>query len=147
MDDPQKARLYDWEDEWDSFGRHGETRTDLCKLIHKASRLYDIEPPALRFVSKARSPSLTHTTFYDPAAHVIQFGYRSCNIPIAMHEQAHAIIAEYHEAAEDHGPEFLGVYLDLLEWANVAPKSALYASARAMGLRWKPAKRASKKAS
>lgn len=145
MDDPQKASLYKWEDLFSSFGKRSETRADIRRLIHKASRRYDIEPPIVRFVSKAKSPSLTATTFYDSADHSIQMGYRSCNAPIAMHEVSHAVIAEYHESVEDHGPEFLGVYLDLLEWAKVAPRSALHASMKELGLRWKPARRASRK--
>jgi hypothetical protein len=147
MNDKQRKRLYGWEDQFGAFGKRSETRAEIRKLINRASRRYSIDPPAVRFVSKENSPSLTVTTYYDSAAHVIQMGYRSCNAAISMHEVAHAVIAEYHETAQDHGPEFLGVYLDLLEWANVAPRSALHASARAKRLRWTPARRAQKKAS
>lgn len=143
--DPQKARLYEWEDRFSSFGKRSESRLDIQKLVYRACRRYDIEPPIVRFVSKAKSPGLTVTTFYDTADHSIQFGYRSCNAAIACHEVAHAVIAEYQENVEDHGPEFLGVYFDLLEWAKVLPRSAIHASAREMGLSWKPARRAQKK--
>lgn len=143
--DPQQKRVYEWEDLFSSFGKRSETRAEIVKLICGACRYYGIDPPSVRFVSKEKSPSLTTTTYYDSSDHSISMGYRSCNAAIAMHESSHAIVSELYENVEDHGPEFLGVYLSLLEWAKVAPRSALHASAQAMKLRWTPARRAQKK--
>lgn len=146
MDDIQKPSLYAWEDLFSSFGKRSETRSEIKSLIGRACRLYGVEPPAVHFVSRVKSPTLTRTTWYDPSNQSISMGYRSCNDAIALHEASHAIVDDLYESVEDHGPEFLGVYFDLLAWARVIPKSAIHASARELGLRWKPATRASKKA-
>lgn len=135
--DRQKRAVYEWEDLFRSFGERGASRADIASLIRRACRRYGVEPPMVRFVSKAKSPSLTVTTYYDSSDHSISMGYRSCNYAIACHESAHAIIDDRYEDVEDHGPEFLGVYFDLLAWSKVAPRTALEASARALGLRWK----------
>lgn len=134
--DPQKKRVYEWEDLFSSFGKRSETRQEIRKLIRSASKRYNVEPPAVRFVSRAKSPSLTITTYYDSSDHSISMGYRSCNAAIAMHEVAHAIVSERFEDEPDHGERWLGIYLDLLEWAGVAPRSALVASLKEKRLKW-----------
>jgi predicted SprT family Zn-dependent metalloprotease len=54
-----------------------------------------------------------------------------------MHEAAHHIAWHlYGERIQDHGRAFLGVFIDCLVKAKVAPRIALEASARAEGLRW-----------
>jgi hypothetical protein len=147
MNDPQQQRVYRWEDSFRSFVERTATRADLRKLIKKACSLYGVDAPAVQFRSRASGKRMRLSSDYDPSQHSITIGFTDCNHAIALHETAHAIIDEKYEQVEDHGPEFLGVYLDLLEWANVAPRSALHASARAKRLRWTPARRASKKAS
>jgi hypothetical protein len=55
-----------------------------------------------------------------------------------LHEVAHFVVFQIRGwRPEDHGPTFLGVYIDLLEAAEVAPRAALEASARAYGLKWR----------
>jgi hypothetical protein len=147
MRDSQQARVYLWEDGFRSFIERTTTRKDIRWLIRKACALYGVDAPSVQFRSRASGKRMRLSSDYDPSQHAITIGIKDCNHAIAMHEAAHAITDDLHEGVEDHGPEFLGVYLDLLEWANVAPRSALHASAKASGLRWTPARRARKKAS
>lgn len=59
------------------------------------------------------------------------------NVATAMHEAAHHIAWHLHgERIQDHGRTFLGIYLDLLVRAKVAPRVALEASARSYKLKW-----------
>jgi hypothetical protein len=68
------------------------------------------------------------------------------NVATALHEAAHHIAWAVHgERVQDHGATFLGIYLDLLSRAGVAPRVALEASARAHGLRWSKKQRTLRK--
>jgi hypothetical protein len=147
MDDSQQKRVYLWEDSFRSFVERTATRRDIRKLIRDACSRYGVDAPAVQFKSRAGGKRMRLSSDYDPSQHSITIGFTDCNHAIACHEAAHAITDDLQEGVQDHGPEFLGVYLDLLEWANVAPRSALHASAKASGLRWTPARRARKKAS
>lgn len=60
------------------------------------------------------------------------------NAATALHEAAHQIaFALYGESIQDHGPTWLGIYLDLLVRARVAPRVALEATLRSHGLTWR----------
>ena len=59
------------------------------------------------------------------------------NVATALHEAAHHIAWYLHgDRIQDHGRTFLGIYLDLLIRAKVAPRVALEASDRAHKLKW-----------
>lgn len=63
------------------------------------------------------------------------------NAATALHEAAHHIAWTLHgDHIQDHGPTFLGIYLDLLVRARVAPQIALEATAREHGLTWRRVK-------
>lgn len=60
------------------------------------------------------------------------------NTATALHEAAHLIVSDlFGGNVQDHGPTFLGVYMWLLETAGVAPRTALHATAREHGLKWR----------
>jgi hypothetical protein len=56
------------------------------------------------------------------------------NIPVVLHEAAHVITHTLSPRSQDHGPTWLGVYLDLM--VGFFPASAIYPSARTNKLRW-----------
>ena len=61
------------------------------------------------------------------------------NTPTALHEAAHVVADRIFEGdAQNHGPEFLGVYMALLIDAEVAPAAALHATALEHKLKWLP---------
>lgn len=67
----------------------------------------------------------------------VTFNRGTLNPPIVLHECAHYICdAIFGTKLEDHCPEWLGIYMWLLEGWRVAPRKALQASAKARGLRW-----------
>lgn len=146
--DPQQKRVYHWEDQWRSFVERTSTRRELRSLIKKACRLYGVQAPTVKF--RTRAEKCGHiTSEYDPEEHSILLGWNDTNHAIAMHEAAHAIADSlYGPFLQPHGDKWLGIYLKLLEWAKVAPRTALVASAREKGLKWSRvhARRASRKA-
>jgi hypothetical protein len=139
--DPQQRRVYKWEGSFRSFYERTTTRDSCRKLIQKATRRYNVPPPGVYFKTKQETRG-NITSEYDPITHRITIGWCDCNHAIALHEAAHAITDWlYGEDLHAHGDRWLGIYLDLLEWAKVAPRSALHASARERRLRWKPVRR------
>lgn len=75
---------------------------------------------------------------YDPDSHTITLRPRHLNPAIVLHESAHSItdwILGWEGPA--HGPEWLGVYMVLLEDFGIAPRVALHASADKVGLSYR----------
>jgi hypothetical protein len=145
--DPQQKRVYRWEDSFRSFIERTTTRHELKGLIRKACRLYGIPTPVIKFRTKYERCGYI-TSEYDPETHKIVLGWNDTNHAIALHETAHAIADTlYGPFLCPHGDKWLGIYLRLLEWAKIAPRSALHASAREKGLKWSRvhARRASRK--
>lgn len=145
--DRQQKRVYRWEDGWRSFVERTSTRRNLRTLIKKACRLYGVDAPTVRFRTKYEKCG-SITSEYDPNDHSIVLGWNDTNHAIAMHEAAHAIADSlYGSFLQPHGHQWLGIYLKLLEWAKVAPRTALIASAKEKGLKWSRvhARRASRK--
>lgn len=141
--DRQKDRLYAWEDSWRAWGRNTHTLAQLRTAIREACAHFGVEAPAVVQHNK-RSLSWSTTLTGDltgkdvislQAVGPLDRGGK--NMAVAMHEASHHIVVKLHGLRPaDHGPIFLGVYLSLLEAAGLAPRSALYASAREHGLRW-----------
>lgn len=131
MTDSQKQAVYDWEDSfWGWY--HNVVPLKKCReVIQFASGLYGVEPPTVRSHRKVsmswsipqyRRISLQSVGQKGPT-------YGGLNIPTALHEVSHQIVWDYYgDTVEDHGPEFVGVYVWLLSEAGMAPAAALYAS-------------------
>jgi hypothetical protein len=84
-------------------------------------------------------PAHGELSYYYSLDHSINLQPIHWNISTALHESAHAILTAATENYwEDHGPEWLGVYLWLLVRAAQWPTVALKASAKAAGLPWSP---------
>ncbi len=59
------------------------------------------------------------------------------NIPIALHEAAHHIAGSIlPEKLEDHGPEWLGIYVYLLNANGIGSRRAIKTSLQSMNLKW-----------
>jgi hypothetical protein len=143
--DPQKRRLYAWEDGFRSFDEPSLLTHEVERVVRRCCRRYGVPSPAVRFMPWARREWSYHEV--GGKRELIVFNRQHCNHAIACHEAAHAIChARFGAAAQDHGPEFVGVYLDLLILHSVAPRVALEASLRAKRLTWKTVRRARKTA-
>ena len=131
MRDRQQTRAYDWEGEWPTFTKKTLTQDECRTAIVTASGLYNIPVPVIRFL-----PGKRGHTWYDPNDHTINLRPRHCNLGICLHETAHAIHSHVtgDEAHEIHGPEWLAIYINLLERFEIASLTALTASAEAHAL-------------
>lgn len=141
VEDPQKAAVYAWEEGWYDWNISSLTLREIRRYVQRACRLYSV--PTM----KVRGHKGGMWTTYDPDAESVTFHPHQRNLAVTLHECAHHILFQVcrQEADEDsdgnfedHGSEFLGVYLFLLNEFGVAPLVALTASAKDAGLRFTP---------
>lgn len=136
--DPQQERVYQWENDWVQWNKSTETLTSLRAVIRAACRMYGLKvPPVVKQHDGGKYAwSLSGVK---GKRDVISIQAKSQkNVATALHEAAH-IIADsiFKDTVQDHGPEFLGVYMTLLERTHVAPREALHATARKYRLKWR----------
>jgi hypothetical protein len=130
--DPQADRCYKWQYKWADWNRKAAPLQDCRAIIKRACKVFGIPVTPVRSISKHN-----HYSSYQEETHSIRLLPSHQNIPMALHEVAHAICHKLFPRAPDHGPTFVGIFLGLLEQAGVAPKKALQASAREAGLKWR----------
>lgn len=135
--DDQKDDLYRFEEDWPGWNRNQLTLAECRTLIRSACEHYKIHHPAVK-QHKRRSLS-----WCLPVSGVISLqasgpdNRGGKNAATALHEAAHHIAYHKHgNRIEDHGPTFMGIFLELLVKANVAPRPALEAQLRYRGVKW-----------
>lgn len=137
--DPQKDTLYDWEDMWWGWNISVLTLKECRHIINSACYLYRLKPPKV-IQHKKRSLSYSQGDVISLQAkgpRVIGGNKGGLNFATAVHEAAHYITDKrYGLNLQEHGPEFMAVYLKLLVKAKIAPATAIYESAKAVGLTW-----------
>ncbi len=136
--DPHRNAVYQWEASWPEWNRNLIGLPACRKLVwavcdhHKVPR-----PTVVEHSGGSYAWSMpAHNRISIQGGEHLQRGSR--NVPTALHEAAHHIAwHKYGEKIQDHGPTFLGLYMDLLERAQVAPRVALEATARSHQLKWR----------
>ncbi len=129
MTDPQQWPVYKWEGTWTDFNRKTLSLRGCRQIVRRACRLYGVKAPTV-----FAGPVKGRWAYYHSLKHHISLNSVAMNIAISLHETAHAIVHTLAPRATDHGPTFLGVYLDLL--SGYYPAAALYGSAKKAGLVW-----------
>jgi hypothetical protein len=137
MRDRQRTKVYAWEDTWGCASNRGLKLAGARHWVRWACGQYGIKPPIVRGHYRVRGG----TSFYQPDDHIIEFRKRHLNIWVSLHEAAHAICDILLDVEEAHSPQWLGIFLALLEKAKVAPGVALRASADAARLSYIPSGR------
>jgi hypothetical protein len=132
MADKQQKRVYKWEHTWGAWS--GTAPKNNCTYwLTWACSQYGIDNPTLVLSKNNRGNS-----YYHEDKNLIRLVKVHQNYSVVMHEAAHAIVSEYYPATvEDHGPEWLGIYLWLLKASGSVPESALKASAKEHNLKWR----------
>jgi hypothetical protein len=131
--DPQAEKVYAWEDSWREWETGYLTLPACREIVDVACRSRGILMPTVRqHTYPPESFSIVDQKLISLNRHTGK------NFATVLHEVAHYIVWNTGQVrAQDHGPTFLRLYFSLLEAARVAPREALYASARAAGLRWR----------
>lgn len=130
MQDPQKDRLYAWEDSFWEWGFQTLKLPRIRRWVKWACKKYGVEPPTV-------AGRVGRMSEYDPHLKRIRLVRCQQNLAITLHEVAHHIVWMKHgDTVEDHGRRFIGVYFWLIEESKLLPRSALYPSAKTAGLKW-----------
>jgi hypothetical protein len=136
--DPQRLTVYAFEDSWPGWNKNHIGINACRKVIYHACDDYKVDRPKVQ-VHHVRS--LSYTVPSESRISLQGWAYEdkgALNVAIALHEAAHHIAHTRHgDRIQDHGPTWLGLYLDLLIKARVAPEVALKASLRSFGLKWR----------
>lgn len=129
MKDPQQKRVYSWEGDWLDWNRSSLTLAECRATVKWACDKYGLKTPRI-----TQHVGNEYTFFQDGR---ISFRHDQKNAAIALHEAAHYVCDEiFGHKIEHHSPEWMGVYLWLLEGYRVAPRTALHASAKARRIKW-----------
>lgn len=141
--DRQCQAAYEWEAEFCDWNRQTETLKKCRQHIQTACAHYGVKPPRVIGhrgceITFYQSHENVQARFLEKgAAATISLRPDGRNVPVALHESAHAIASVWLPwTVEAHGREWLGIYMWLLEAASVAPTVALEASAKRHNLKW-----------
>lgn len=129
--DPHQKAVYEWEEDWADWNRQTLTLPEMRAHVRVACKLYGLKAPPVR-----QHPGRMMSYSLDDGS-LISFNHTHKNAAIALHEAAHYIADRLHPGAQPHGPTWLGIYMRLLERAEVAPRAALHHTARKHKLRWR----------
>lgn len=130
--DPQKHLVYRWEDRWRCFNERTLTREQARRCVARVARKWHVEPPTVLFLVRGvREWSYVQ-------GDLLALNYDQCNEAMVAHEMAHYVTDKSYAApVHSHGPEFVAVYIAMLEFLEVAPRVALEASLKAEGVQWR----------
>jgi hypothetical protein len=131
LDRPQAKKLYDWED---LFGysrvRMWPNLAQPRKWVRWACALFKIKHPKVLAQRKGQMYS-----WYCSPRDAIYLYNNHYNVWAVLHEVAH-VITEKKWNVTGHGPRFAGVLIYLLIKSGLYPQTALYASAKAAGVKF-----------
>lgn len=133
-EDPYAYKLYELEKTFvGTCIYHSCPKYRLAALAEDASHYYNLDPPELHIVNR---PKLAQYGWTEKSAIYINKAHYGNTAATLYHELSHMIIHEYFdESVESHGPEFLGVYMHLLDKYRIMPHEAFRLLARKWGLK------------
>jgi hypothetical protein len=134
--DSQRSKVYAWERSQGFYDRSVRTEpATIQRVFDQVWALYGrgLPKPGLKFSPNKRNCCFNYS--YSGDINVIQINYTYCKIEAILHEAAHAILWQrFGPTLQSHGPEFVGLYIDMLYTVMGKDDGELMASARAMGV-------------
>lgn len=138
LKDSQKEKLYQWESEFPYWHLPQLSKKDCIKSIRWACDLYKVPyPKKIGFHPNKYGYSIS----VDLPQYRISLQTNGMNAATCLHEVAHLIHGYITgqgtiSGHEDHGPEWLAIYVWLLIKAGVLSRRAVECSLRDIGLKW-----------
>lgn len=132
--DPQREEVYAWEKKCGALWYlHGMSYKDAAHLLARMCKRYGVPAPRLKSVEDV---PYTAAAWGDLLVEVNRKRARPTALLMA-HEAAHVICHANGEFGPDHGPVWLGLYIDLLDHFKILPRCMTEPSARKAGLKFK----------
>jgi hypothetical protein len=117
--DPQRDGVYWLEAEVNGSWRIDEATRGLLRFAcEKACNYYGVEAP--RVLTINREPNGDAAWYLDGTIYINRRA-GGANLHVLLHETAHHLVEEFYDDAEHHGPEFVGIYMHLLDKYCVLP--------------------------
>lgn len=147
--DPQQQAVYKWEAEWKAWNRSTATLKELRDVVRWACKRYSVKKLPLVKTHDSGEFSFCFEAPGKPAIISMQRKWQM-NPAVALHEVAHYICDEIfpgvpvkgkkypQPVVQDHGVEWLGIFMSLMQDAGVIPVVALHSTARSHKLKWLP---------
>ena len=113
--DPQRDNLYWLESEINGWWAHSSATTrELESLLVFVCKHYNVEAPRLKVV---RRRSWKDTAEYDPDREEIILNRcrEGANAMVLCHEATHYLTDCFYTGVQSHGPEFVAIYMHLLD--------------------------------
>lgn len=133
--DSQRQKVYDWETPFEHMNNlHDEmTKDDLIEFVRKLEKWYPTRKRALVITFHKRGGCYARGGFQ------INFAPGGRNKATALHEYAHIVVTNLHREtyhAFGHGPEFVGVYMNLLHEVGGVPLLDMITAAKARRIKF-----------
>lgn len=110
--------LYELEAEFSGHCEHANaTAQTLESLALSVCNYYVIDVPNIRFINTRRN---LHVAWYDTEI-VLNRAREGANGMTLLHELAHYLTDEFYTGVEHHGPEYVAIYMHLLDRWNYLP--------------------------
>lgn len=121
-DDPQAHRVYRFESALCGNMVGAVSEEFLLQILKSACRTWRVKPPNLEIV---QSKERLYGWIVD-ADDTIYLNARENgnNVPTLLHEVAHHIVYAKGYSVDDHGPEFMWIYIELMEQFKILPREA-----------------------
>lgn len=128
--DPQRTQVYRMEREIEGNAvGHSSSQSGLDKLSRSVCRYYKVPAVEIWLYNEPKSKLFGWAT--DEEIHLNE-GFHGANAPVLIHELAHYVIFKRFDVYEDHGPEWVAVYMHLMHKYRLLPQDAF----RVMAARW-----------
>jgi hypothetical protein len=132
--DSQAQKVYRWQWKWAEGNENAHlSKREVRRWLRFACKKLKLPMPnrlKIRFLKKGEKQS-----YYSCDQHELAFIPKHRNAIVVLHEIAHYITFRlYGCTVADHGPQFMRIWLCLLEQSRRWPSGVMYQSARAAGL-------------
>lgn len=140
--DPQRSRLYKLEREFVGTSvYHQVSQRNLQVLANHVCAYYRVKPLKVITYHNPHEKRFGESISYSRDDFVTQFGekirlnsgYHGANLSTLLHELSHYISDLTYQNHRDHGKQFCGIYMHLLDKYRVLPASAF----RLMAQKWR----------
>lgn len=135
--DPQAHKVYQMERTFIGHSIHTRANLNHMKAVARhATKLYRVPKLRLRTVAHPEGTKLAlfGEYFHSVPEIVLYRDHHGDNMGTLIHELAHHIAMDYYGHVDDHGPEFVGVYGELLDRYRLLPIVAFEALRKQYGL-------------
>lgn len=133
--DPQRDKVYDLETNINGWWTYSSIPTkELLAFLVAVCKYYRVDIPKLRVI---RDRKCGDTAWYDHAADeiVLNRSREGTNVGVLCHEAAHYLIDCFYTDTEVHGPEFVAIYMHLLDHFCLLPHTCFRLLAKKYRLR------------